>query len=645
MAYDRPDPPEMPSPVRLGSARQGVSRLRILATSDLHAHITPWDYHKNRPSPAIGLARTASLIAKARAEVAGSILVDNGDFLQGSPLGDVQALRARGDGAALHPMIAAMNQLGYDVATLGNHEFSHGLDFLMTHLATAQFPVISANLVRRLGPAPLEDQILVPPTLIVTRELADASGELHPLRVGFIGLAPPQTIVWDHAQLGDRLQARDILEAAAAHVPALRAQGADVVIALSHSGIGSPTPAPAMENASAALATLAGIDALVTGHTHQTFPAAYGSSEPEIDAASGYLSGKPAVMPGFYGSHLGVIDLDLIWADDRWQIRDGQSALRPIARRTAQGTLRALTQSAPEIMELSAQAHQATQLWARRRVGQSSTPLHSYFAMIAPTAAVRLVAQAQAAQVARSLAGGPYADLPLLSAAAPFQAGGRGGPENYAQVAAGRLTLRNVFDLYPYPNTAAALVVSAANLHDWLERSFSQFQRIAPGSQDSPLLNADFPSFNFDTIEGLTWAVDLSAPARFDTRGQVVDAKAQRIIDLRYQGNPLDPGQRYVLATNSYRASGSGAFAGARPQAMILDGPQSSRDILADHIASLGRIGAAAPANWRFVAMPGTSVLFDSAPKAADHLADLAPLQAEPLGLTPQGFRRFRLHL
>lgn len=206
-------------------ANPSLSRLRILATSDLHAHLLSWDYLKNRASPAVGLARTASLIAKARVEVGCCVLVDNGDFLQGSPLGEVEALACRNAGGALHPMIAAMNLLRYDVANLGNHEFSHGLDFLLDHLACAQFPAISANLVRGLGASPLQDDRLVPPSVIITRQLADSEGQVHPLRVGFVGFAPPQTVVWEGVKLGSRLQGRDILEAALAHVPRLRAQG------------------------------------------------------------------------------------------------------------------------------------------------------------------------------------------------------------------------------------------------------------------------------------------------------------------------------------------------------------------------------------------------------------------------------------
>lgn len=635
-------PPASPSVTTPFQKASGLlaSRLRILATSDLHAHLRSWDYLKNRASPAVGLARTASLIAKARSEVSCCLLVDNGDFLQGSPLGDVEALQTPDGSGVEHPMIAAMNLLGYDAVNLGNHEFSHGLDFLLCHLARAQFPVISANLVHHLGTRPLNDARLVAPSVIVTRLLADESGQMHPLRVGFVGFAPPQTAEWEGAKLGRHLQGRDILDAAKFHVPRLRAQGADVVIALSHSGIGAPTPTPWMENATAALAQMDGIDALVAGHTHQNFP------PPDTPAACRLLFGKPAVMPGFYGSHLGVIDLDLIWAEERWQITSGQSTLRPISRRTAKGGLLALVANAPAIVQASASAHRATRAWANRPVGHTACALHSYFAMVAPSAVQRLVARAQAAHVARALRDGPHSGLPVLSAAAPFHAGGRGGPDNYVDIPPGPLKLRHIYDLYPHPNVTAALRVTGADLHLWLERSFSQFRQIAPCSQDVPLLDEDFPSFNFDTVDGLTWAVDLAAPPWVDARGTVLGTQPpRRIRDLSFQGKPLDPDQPFVLATNSYRASGSGGFVSDHITDLRLDPESSSRDVLASYVAQNAPLSDTAPPNWHFVPMPGTSVWFDSAPNAERHLSGLARYRAQPLWLTPQGFRRFRLHL
>lgn len=635
--------PALTGPTPLDTGGEGQFRLRILATSDLHVHITPWDYYADHASAAAGLARTASLIAEARAEVTTCLLLDNGDFLQGSPMGDVEALR--GGPQVRHAMIAAMNALGYDAGNLGNHEFSKGLDFLLNALGQARFPIVCANIARSLGATPLQDQMLVPPSVILDREVSDGHGNRLPLRIGIIGLLPPQTTQWDRALLGDTLVTRDIVDAAAAHVPALRAAGADIVVALSHSGIGAPHPLPQMEDATTALAALPGIDALVAGHTHQTFPSATFPASASVDPQRGLLWGKPAVMPGFHGSHLGVIDLTLELKGESWQVTSSHAALRPIARRTRTGRIVPLTPSAPAILAIAKPAHAATRRWAQHAIGHSPDPLHSYFALVAPCPLVRLIARAQGDHVAARLQGGPYAHLPLLSAAAPFHAGGRGGPENFTAIPPGPLVLRHALDLYPHPNTVAAVLVTGQEVALWLERSFSLFHQVTPGGHDAPLINPDFPSFNFDLIEGVTWQVDLTQAPRFDTRGQELNTTARRIHSLTYLGKPLDPQARFILATNSYRAAGSGGFAGAEPDRIILSGPDSNRDILLSHIARHTPLPTAGPPNWRFAPIGGTTALLLTAPQATAHLPDITHMTPEPLDLTPDGFRRFRLHL
>ncbi len=643
-------------PISAALAGPDLFHLRLLATSDLHVHLTPWDYFADRSSQAFGLARTAALIAIARAEVARGhgtcLLLDNGDFLHGSALGDLEALRD-GPDAALHPMIAAMNALFYDAATLGNHEFSGGLNFLLSRIYAARFPIVCANIARRLGATPLDDQTLVPATALLVRDLTGRNGTRRRLKIGIIGLLPPQTTQWERHLLGDTLVTRDMLEAAAAHVPRLRAAGADIVIALCHSGIGPAVASANMENASAALAAQPGIDAVVAGHTHQTFPSAEfaasagasAGASSGIDPERGLLWGKPAVMPGFHGSHLGVIDLALRWSEAGWSVASGTAELRPIARRTRSGRVVALVRSARDIMAIAAPAHRATRAWTTQPIGHSDVMLHSYFALVMPCPTVRLVARAQAAHVAHLLRDGPYADLPLISAAAPFRAGGRAGPENYTIIPPGPVLMRHAVDLYPHPNVLAALLVSGAELALWLERSFSLFNTVTRGDRDVALINPNFPPFNFDLLEGLTWQVDLTHPPRFGSHGVTLNPASQRIRDLAHNGRPVDPAARFVLATNSYRAAGSGNFAGASPDRMIPLAPRTSRDVVLDHIAGSAALACAGPPNWRFVPMGDTSVIFDSAPQAADHLADLLPMQAVALDLTPAGFRRFRLHL
>jgi len=613
-----------------------VLDLRILATSDLHANLLAWDYHANQPSPQVGLARTASLIHAARAEQPQTLLFDNGDFLHGTALGDYLAettptIRS-GRPLRAHPMIAAMNALHYDAVTLGNHEFGHGLGFLRRSLAATRFPVVCSNLYFK----PTRGAALSLSSLLLVRDLRDRAGKLHRLKIGVLGFLPPQTVVWEKRYLKSRASVDDILASARNLVPLLRGNGADLVVALSHSGIGDPQIGPGAENASTALAALDGIDVVIAGHTHLLFPT----------TAQTDLAGKPAVMPGFHGSHLGVIDLALHKGPQGWRIETQHAETRPIATRDPQtGRVEPLVPDDPALVALAAPAHAALLTRAEAQIGETPLPLHSYFALLTETPALRLVAQAQAHRLAQALADGPYRDLPLVSAVAPFKAGGRGGPENYTNIPAGPLRARHVGDLYLHPNSLTGLRLSGADLAQWLERSVSLYRQIAPDAQDAPLIDDRFPSFNFDVIHGLRYRIDLAQPPQFDPFGKRLPSAARRIVDLTWQGQPLLPDQQFVLATNSYRSAGGAGFAGTEPAQVIYEGAESNREVLTAYLRA-GHHPTAAPAPaWGFVPMPGASVQFESAPQAAQHLAEVAHLRIDPLDQRPSGFRRFRLHL
>lgn len=627
-------------------AAAGQAHLRLLETTDLHAHVHPYDYYADRPMETAGLARTASLIAIARAEAGNVLVFDNGDFLQGNPMGDYAALERGQVPHAPHPMIAAMNAVGYDAATIGNHDFNYGLDFLTGALAGAAFPVVSANVATRLGADPLADRLLLPPYVILDRMLACGDGSRAPIRVGVLGFLPPQIATWDRRHLEGRAAPRDIVEAAEAWVPAMRAAGADLVVALAHSGIGAARHEKGMENACVPLAGLPGIDAILCGHSHQVFPSTSFAGLEAVDVAAGTLAGKPAVMAGFWGSHLGLIDLLLERGGETgWRLIAHESTTRPIATHGRDRALRAVAPSAAAVLDSVAADHAATLRYARRPVGHTSVPLNSYFSLVADDPSVRIVAEAQRWYLAEMLSGGLYGDLPILSAAAPFKSGGRGGPEHYTDMPAGPLAIRNIADLYLYPNTIRALLLTGAEVKDWLDRAAGAFLRIEPGRPDQPLIDPDFACYNFDLIAGLRYRIDPSQPSRFDAAGGLADPGASRIVELTHAGKPVDPAARFVLATNNYRAGGGGGFPGARAEKLIFEGPDSNRDILLRHIVETGCPIMPAPGEgWRFVPLPGTSVLYDTGPGAARHLAGL-PLRIEPLGEAPDGFARFRIAL
>ncbi|KZY53444.1 bifunctional 2',3'-cyclic-nucleotide 2'-phosphodiesterase/3'-nucleotidase [Sulfitobacter sp. KE29] len=626
-------------------AAANQAHLRLMETTDLHVHVFPYDYYADKEVDTVGLARTASIVKSIRAEATNTLMLDNGDFLQGNPMGDYIAYERGMKEGDMHPVIQAMNALGYDASTLGNHEFNYGLDFLMKSLAGADFPVVSANVVKKVGAKPSDDDTLVKPYVLLDRMLTDGAGEMHPIKIGIIGFVPPQIMSWDRRHLEGKVQARDILESARAWVPQMKEAGADIIIALSHSGIGAAKEEDMMENASVPLAAVEGIDAIMTGHSHLVFPSGSYADYPGVDVSEGTIHGKPATMGGFWGSHLGLIDLMLERDGSGWRIASHSAEARAISQRNEDRSVMPLVESDAEVLASVQQEHDETLAYVRRAVGKTDANLHSYFALVADDPSVQVVSNAQRWYIEQMLKGTEHEGLPILSAAAPFKAGGRGGPEYYTDVPKGDVAIKNVADLYLYPNTARAVRVTGAQVKDWLERSAGMFNQITPGKANQRLLNPEFPSYNFDVIDGVSYQIDLSQPSKFGPKGTEANPGASRIVNLEFEGHPLDPKAEFIIATNNYRASGGGAFPGAMGDTIVFEGPDTNRDVIVRYIVEKGTISPRADGNWRFAPLEETSVMFETGPKAADYVDEVTGVEMEQVGDTEDGFAQFRITL
>ncbi|WP_179213985.1 5'-nucleotidase C-terminal domain-containing protein, partial [Rhizobium sullae] len=220
-----------------------------------------------------------------------------------------------------------------------------------------------------------------------------------------------------------------------------------------------------------------------------------------------------------------------------------------------------------------------------------------------------------------------------------------GGADYYTDVPAGDVAIKNVADLYLYPNTVQAVVITGEQVKNWLEMSSGMFNEVKPGTKDAELLNGDFPSYNFDVIDGVTYQIDLSQPRKFDNDGKAINPDSNRIQDLKFGGKPIDPKQKFVVVTNNYRAGGGGKFPEIAADKVVFQAPDTNRDVIVRFIHDQGTINPSADSNWTFKPLPDTSAVFQSGPKAKQFLADMKSVKIEDAGEGAEGFAKFRLIL
>lgn len=618
--------------------------LRILETSDLHSNMMDFDYYKDTPTEKFGLVRTASLINAARSETLNSVLVDNGDLIQGSPLGDYMAAKGlkKGD---IHPVYKALNTLDYAVGNLGNHEFNYGLDYLQMALSGAKFPYVNANIIDAKTNKPLFTPYVIKETVV-----KDKDGKEQTLRIGYIGFVPPQIMTWDKTNLEGKVTVKDITETARQYVPEMRKNGADLVVVIAHSGLSSDPYHVMAENSVYYLSEVPGVDTILFGHAHAVFPGKDFANIKGVDLDKGTLNGIPAVMPGMWGDHLGVVDLVLNNDSGSWKVTSSKAEARPIYDSVAK---KALVPEDAKLVEVMKHDHNATREFVSKPIGKSSDNMYSYLALVQDDPTVQVVNNAQLAYVEKYIQGDPdLANLPVLSAAAPFKVGGRkNDPASFVEVEKGQLTFRNAADLYLYPNTLVVVKATGKEVKEWLECSAGQFNQIdVNSSKPQSLINWDgFRTYNFDVIDGVDYQIDVSQPARYDGECQMVNPKAERIKGLTFKGKPIDPNATFLVATNNYRAYG-GKFAGTGDNHIAFASPDENRSVLANWITASKEIHPAADNNWRLAPIHSNQKLdirFETSPteKATTFIKDKGQYPMKNVGNDEIGFAIYQLDL
>lgn len=596
------------------SSPPAFADLRILATSDVHMHMTGWDALHDLNIAGRGMDVLAGIIGAARGAARGAcLLLDNGDALQGTPVG---AICATLPADAPHPWPLILNALSYDAVGLGNHDFDFGVPFLERSVAQTD----AATLCASFSSGGVTG---VQPTVLLQRAVPCSDGAVRALSIGVTSVLPPQTAVWNHRYLSGLITFHAGVPAARAAVARLRAQGADVIVLLCHSGAGVPMTDDD-ENFGADIAhNVEGIDAIILGHTHQRIP---------VPGRPGDLNGVPTVMPGYGADVLGQIDLRLGWTKAGWHVAGHVATLNlpaPGAR------------PEPAITAIAAPAIARTQKALDHTLTRTGTGFHTYFGMLKSGASDALVARAMKDVIARKVAGTDLADLPLIASVAPMSMGGLAGPCNYVEVPPGPVRARHIAMLAPFPNAVWAAVLQGRDLVRWVERATAYF---AAGQQGCPrLVNQDAPSFNFDMLHGLEAIIDPFGAPMFDPTGRVIAPGGRRVAGLLYRDAPVDEDARFLVAMTSYRGAGGGNFPGLKGAREILRTDYDLTEALHRTAAQDMPTADSCTSVWRFASRPRARVVIETSPNAIAHLDQIAAFDPQVIGQNEAGFLELRV--
>ncbi|NUO98492.1 MAG: bifunctional metallophosphatase/5'-nucleotidase [Nonomuraea sp.] len=539
----------------------------VMGTSDIHSNALNWDYFKDvaysdKQGNSIGLAKVSSLVNKIRAERGAdhTLLFDSGDTIQGTPLAyyyaKVEPITETGQ---THPMAKAMNAIGYDAVTLGNHEFNYGLPLLATWIKQMKAPVLGANAVYEKSGLPAYK-----PFVIKTMKV---KGE-KPIKVGVLGLTNPGVAIWDKANVEGKLRFTDLVDSAKRWVPVIRGLGADVVVVTAHAGdsgmssYGTDLP---VENASAMVAEqVPGIDAVLFGHAHNEVAQRFVTNK---------ATGQQVLLtePGKWGQRLSQLDFTLTKQRGRWVVTGKSST-----------TLNTNTvEEDPKIVALLKPQHDTTVGYVNKVVAKSAEELSAAESPYKDTPILDYIQQVQTETVKAALPGNT---LPVLSIAAPFS--------RTAVFPAGDVRVRDVAGLYVYDNTLLAIKLTGAQIKDYLEYSARYFNQLNPGDpvDVAKLTNANnTPDYNYDQLSGVSYDVDVAKPA------------GQRIANLAFEGAPIPADKEFVVAINNYRQSGGGGFPHVTSAPVLYNAQVEIRQALIEYATAKGTINPAdfAAANWK----------------------------------------------
>ncbi|MCT4660703.1 MAG: 5'-nucleotidase C-terminal domain-containing protein [Tissierellales bacterium] len=470
------------------AANSEEKTVTILQTSDLHGRIYAYNYATDSVDSDAGLAKIKTLVDQERAKDPKALLIDCGDTIQDNSASLFHDL-------PVHPMIEVLNEMKYDVWTLGNHEFNFGLDIVEKNIKGFNGTVLASNIYKEGTEERFVDGY----------KIFDVDG----VKVAVVGMIPPYVPVWEASTPSHfkGLEFKPVLEETKKVIKELEGKY-DVLVGAYHVG---PEGEHGYEGVREVANACPEFDAILAGHAHS--------------AINEEVNGVRIVEPKKYGWALAKVQIKLNKENDKWTVKEvtGENLeTKPVDEDAT-------------ILEEFKSVHDKSIADANEVVGKITADFiqrPDYItgedkittmptAQLEDTSVIDLINEVQM-----------YYSKADVSSAALFNFG--------SNLKAGDFKKKDVAYIYKYDNTLMGVNITGENLIKYMEWSASYYNAAKDGDVTISF-NPKVRGYNYDMFSGVSYDIDLSQEV------------GNRIKNVKVAGKELDPKKVYKLAVNNYR--------------------------------------------------------------------------------------------
>lgn len=523
------------------AADAGQKQITILGTSDMHGNIWGYSYEDNKETTNNGMARVYTYVQEVRKENPNTILVDGGDTIQGTILTDDIYNKQTGE----HPVITAMNYMGYDAMTLGNHEFNFGLSLIARIKSQAKFPILAANATNKS-----DGKLLTGAAYTIV--------ERDGVKVAIIGVTNPNIPTWD----GDKVAAVKFAALSSTVKSCIKEIGdkADIIMVSCHAGLtGEFDEEGGTDAAAQILKDNPEVDVLQVGHYHIVVSEKDGNT----------------VVGGVRNSARDVARFDLT-VDSKGDVVDSSVTTVDMANYAPSEEIRSIP--------IVKTAHEKTIAFIKGGSGANGSS-GGIFGTASETF--------QPVNEISGIPAGKLQDTAVMDLINKVQLENSGADVSAAalfkdtsDIQKGTINYGDIFNIYKFDNTLYRVKVTGKELKAYMEWSAACYNQWKTGDL-SISFNPEKPGYLYDMFAGVNYEIDLSQP------------EGSRIKNVTFKGQPLKDDQILTLAVNNYRYSSALKQYKLVSATKEWESPNSIRDMLVQYIKKNGTIKPTVDNNWK----------------------------------------------